>query len=60
MLLKNNEAIKYLPCIQQSCKILSSNNESIYVDLFNSAHVNGILVLGTLLKRVYNFMFSST
>jgi len=43
LLLKNDEALKYIPSIQQSCKILNSDDEHICVDLFKSVYVNGIL-----------------
>lgn len=39
--LECDEALKYLPSVQQSCKIFSSNKELINVDLFKSAFVNG-------------------
>ncbi|XP_025193705.1 uncharacterized protein LOC112593511 [Melanaphis sacchari] len=42
LLLTNDEALKYIPSIQQSCKILNSNDEHICVDLFKSVYVNGM------------------
>ncbi|XP_015366814.1 PREDICTED: uncharacterized protein LOC107163755 isoform X2 [Diuraphis noxia] len=42
LLLTNDEALKYIPSIQQSCKIFTSNDEQIHVDLFKSVYVNGM------------------
>lgn len=42
MILRNDEALKYIPSIQQSCKIFNSNDEQICVDLFKSVYINGM------------------
>ncbi|KAE9535993.1 hypothetical protein AGLY_007894 [Aphis glycines] len=47
LLLKNDEALKYMPSIQQSCKILNSNDEHLCIDLFKSVYINGIYWLFT-------------
>lgn len=41
--LSNDEAVKYLPFVQESCKIFNSDDEEVSVDLFKSTHVNGRL-----------------
>ncbi|VVC33262.1 Hypothetical protein CINCED_3A011483 [Cinara cedri] len=45
--LNNNEALKYLPSVQKSCKIFNLDDEQISVDLFKSAYVNGMYWLFT-------------
>ncbi|XP_060869788.1 uncharacterized protein LOC132944454 isoform X2 [Metopolophium dirhodum] len=42
IVLTNDEALNYLPSTQQSCKIFSSDDEQICVDLFKSVYVNGM------------------
>lgn len=48
LILNKTEALKYLPSVQQSCKIFNSDDEKISVDIFKSTYVNGIV------NRTYN------
>lgn len=41
--LNTDEAVKYLPLVQESCKIFNSDDEEISIELFKSTHVNGRL-----------------
>lgn len=53
--LNQNEALKYFPSVQQSCKIFNSDNEQISVDLFKSAYVNGkVIRIFKFFKFIYN------
>lgn len=59
-ILSNDEALKYMPSIQQSCKIFNSNDEQICVDLFKSVYVNGILFAADVFQHfsiILNLIF---
>lgn len=54
VLLNSDEALNYLPSVQQSCKVFNSSDEEILVDLFKSTNINGTCFVNTLLKLLMN------
>lgn len=54
--LNDDEALKYLPTIQQSCKIINSDEE-LCVQLFNSTYINGNKIMLIICLNVERLKF---